>query len=219
MPINSGSDSAQNRVEPTSAAPKRHQAKHSQGCCPYSSCSWCRTQTHPIDLTKDKSSYESDLSAHHLERVTAISEVEEQALQVEDVTTSADVDQHALRLEGISTEQILDFWPDGPRKISTSDNPENLVFPDYGRNSHPCDCSHGCVREQCSNAEVGIYCTPGNCACDGSCSNSVYDCQEVELVQTQFGYGVRATGFIPVGSVIGEYTGILSHTTTTRARR
>ncbi|KAG6955400.1 hypothetical protein JG687_00011226 [Phytophthora cactorum] len=159
------------------------------------------TQAHPIDLTKDKSSYESDLSAHHLERVTAISEAEEQAFHVEDVTTSAEVDQHALRLEGITTEQILDFWLDGPRKVSTSENPENLVFLDYGRNSHPCDCSHGCVREQCSNAEVGIYCTPENCASDGRCSNSVYDCQEVELFQTQFGYGLRATGFISVGSV------------------
>ncbi|KAE8989658.1 hypothetical protein PR002_g21385 [Phytophthora rubi] len=78
-------------------------------------------------------------------------------------------------------------WPDSSRKLSENENPESVRFPDYG-DLDPSD----------------------NCAAGERCSNSVYDCRDVEVVSTSLGYGVRATGFIPVDTVIGEYTGILT---------
>ncbi|KAE9045633.1 hypothetical protein PR003_g13783 [Phytophthora rubi] len=102
-------------------------------------------------------------------------------------------------------------WPDGSRKLSENENPESVRFPDYG-DLDPCDCSRDCFCDVCDNAGAGIYCTADNCAAGGRCSNNVYDCQDVEVVSTSLGYGDarRAPGFIPVDTVIGEYTGILT---------
>ncbi|KAE8902049.1 hypothetical protein PF006_g19393 [Phytophthora fragariae] len=138
------------------------------------------TELYPIDLTVDE-----DDPAHKTSK----------PIQQADAMIPVAISDHV--------------WPDSSRKLSENENPESVRFPDYG-DLDPCDCSRDCFRDVCDNADAGIYCTADDCAAGERCSNSVYDCRDVEVVSTSLGYGVRATGFIPVDTVIGEYTGILT---------
>ncbi|KAE8992517.1 hypothetical protein PR001_g20912 [Phytophthora rubi] len=138
------------------------------------------TELYPIDLTADE-----DDPAHKTSK----------PIQQADAMIPVAISDHV--------------WPDSSRKLSENENPESVRFPDYG-DLDPCECSRDCFRDVCDNADAGIYCTADNCAAGERCSNSVYDCRDVEVVSTSLGYGVRATGFIPVDTVIGEYTGILT---------
>ncbi|KAE9313155.1 hypothetical protein PF008_g19808 [Phytophthora fragariae] len=112
------------------------------------------TELYPIDLTVDE-----DDPAHKTSK----------PIQQADAMIPVAISDHV--------------WPDSSRKLSENENPESVRFPDYG-DLDPCDCSRDCFRDVCDNADAGIYCTADDCAAGERCSNSVYDCRDVEVVST-----------------------------------
>lgn len=105
-------------------------------------------------------------------------------------------------------------WPEGVQKLRRCIYAKDLknvtlLFPDIGK-MDACRCSHDCFRDTCKNATTDIFCSKSIGALIGRCSNTAYEYGGVELMQCEYGIGVRATEFIPVDAVIGEFVGELT---------
>ncbi|KAJ8521084.1 hypothetical protein ON010_g17864 [Phytophthora cinnamomi] len=102
------------------------------------------------------------------------------------------------------------LWPVGVEKVTVSHNLEKIRFPDIGA-TDMCECAVDCFRDVCVNARTSYYCTAANCRRNGKCSNSLYECKNLELIVTKAnGTGVKATAAIFAGAILGNYTGVLT---------
>ncbi|OWY98533.1 hypothetical protein PHMEG_00030683 [Phytophthora megakarya] len=94
--------------------------------------------------------------------------------------------------------------------VEVSRNPERIRFPDIGA-TDMCKCAFDHFRDDCVNARTGYYCTAANCRRNGKCSNSLYECKDLELTVTAAnGIGVKATAAVYAGAILGNYTGVLT---------
>ncbi|KAF4148024.1 hypothetical protein GN958_ATG02834, partial [Phytophthora infestans] len=97
-----------------------------------------------------------------------------------------------------------------PHKPECVSKPEKIKFPDTGP-TDKCKCTYDCFRDDCLNADTSYYCTAANCNREGNCLNSLYECKDLELTVCKgTGIGVKATATIHAGSIIGNYTGVLT---------
>ncbi|GMF15893.1 unnamed protein product [Phytophthora fragariaefolia] len=102
-------------------------------------------------------------------------------------------------------------WPESVVQIRHVENPDQLQIEDVGAvDWYPCTGS--CQPETCTNALLDLFCAGNNCRVGPFCGNRPRELPGgLVLREALQGIGVFASQYFPPGTIMGEYTGVLTH--------
>ncbi|KAF4145328.1 SET domain-containing protein [Phytophthora infestans] len=108
----------------------------------------------------------------------------------------------------IATKEPVE-WPPDVTRVYKKKNPNGIRFKNIG-NLGKCECIGDCYIDECMNSRSDVYCSKQNCAIQWQCGNSVKECLSLKLFETvRCGLGVYTTDTVEVGTIVGEYCGVL----------
>ncbi|KAG9405252.1 hypothetical protein AC1031_004360 [Aphanomyces cochlioides] len=165
----------------------------------------------PKDIEHGTEQIESDAS--NIEGNTITHDVFPEDFDCTAVTQSVDFPLDSTTAQPndneVSDGPLIDAeWPASVVNINHTLNPRGISIHDIGEVDW-CKCEERCRIDHCPNARSGMFCANNNCVLQ-DCGNRLKNLGGLVLKMGRLGYTLTTKNLIAQGTVVGEYSGILT---------